>query len=79
MTAIRFRMLERGKITVRIYNIDGGLVWKKELSADETQPGINSIQWKAQNSSGRDAPNGVYIYVLHMENCSKTGKIAIVR
>jgi|GEM_PF-4771399 len=68
-TTIRFSMNRKDKVMISIYDINGILVWEKEISPDNTVIGINTVRWYGTNSAGNIAGNGVY--KLMLTTCGK--------
>ncbi len=78
-TTIRFSLASPEDVNIAIYDINGRIVWQKNLDAGETIAGINCVVWNAVNDYGIYAANGVYILKVATIDKTVTKKIAIVR
>lgn len=78
-TTIRFPLAAPADVQLRIYDETGGLVWSRDLTAAQTQGGVNTVAWDGRSDSGRPAANGGYILTLRSGGTLITKKIAIVR
>ncbi len=61
-TAIAYSIAKPGHASLRIFNLNGRLV--TTLLDREVVPGPGSVIWNGQDSNGRRAPSGVYVYRL---------------
>lgn len=77
VTTIFFELMERDKVTVRIFNLLGEQV--AEILNAELKPGIYSYNWTAKSGNGRLLPSGIYIYRLEVGSQSAAGKMILLR
>lgn len=77
VTTISFELMERDKVTVRIFNLLGEQV--AEILNAELKPGIYSYNWTAKSGNGRLLPSGIYIYRLEVGSQSAAGKMILLR
>ncbi len=59
---IRFHLKKSGQVVVSVYDIRGGLVWKKVLG--QMNAGTHQITWPGRDLSGRMTPAGVYLFAV---------------
>lgn len=78
-SVIRFPLAEPAAVTVRIYDETGALVWSRDLSAAQTQRGLNTLDWDGRNDAGEAVANGGYILQVSGAGKSITKKLAIIR
>jgi len=62
------------RVTLRIYDITGTLVYEKEYPA-----GTVSLEWKGIDRAGRFAEDGVYIYQVQAGEKSYTGTVILAK
>ncbi|HDP68940.1 MAG TPA: T9SS type A sorting domain-containing protein [Candidatus Marinimicrobia bacterium] len=77
VTTISFELMERDKVTVRIFNLLGEQV--AEILNAELKPGIYFYNWTAKSGNGRLLPSGIYIYRLEVGSQSAAGKMILLR
>jgi len=76
-TNIRFFLPQSGKVTLKIYSLNGGEV---TTLLNETRPaGLNQVRWNGLDRSGNAAASGVYFYGLEAEGKKLTGKMLLIR
>lgn len=76
-TTIKFELPYLAKIEVSVYNTLGQKIItliNKELPAGE-----NEVVWNGINSSGHEAPSGIYIYNIITEGKWYSGKMILLR
>ena len=78
-TTIRFPLMVPAAVELKIYNETGDLVWHRDLSASQTEAGLNLVVWEGQTDNGRNVANGGYILTVHSGSILVTKKIAVVR
>jgi predicted GH43/DUF377 family glycosyl hydrolase len=61
-TKIAYEVPGRGRVTLRVYDVNGKLV--RELVDDEQPAGPHAVTWNGQDSAGRRVVSGVYLYRL---------------
>jgi len=61
-TAIKFDLLQAGRVSLRIYSLTGQLV--RELTNDSYSPGSHQVIWDAHDENGQQVASGVYFYQL---------------
>ena len=71
-TTIKFDLVERGKVTLTIYDMMGQEVEK--LVAAEMEPGYHQVVWDAKN-----VPSGVYFYRLTVNNFTQLRKMVLMK
>jgi photosystem II stability/assembly factor-like uncharacterized protein len=72
-TVIRFDIMQKSSVTLKIYNILGQEI--KTLVNSELSPGEKSVVWKGENNSGNIVNSGIYIYELIAEDFRETKKM----
>jgi hypothetical protein len=78
-TTIRFPLLQPAPIEIRIYDEAGALVWSRDLSAEQSIAGVNTVLWDGRNGQGREVANGGYVLTVKAGDALVTKKIAIIR
>jgi hypothetical protein len=76
-TRIAYVMDEPGSVSVRIYAIDGSLVYEEDI--DRVQPGPQETTWDGRNGKGEVVRNGVYVCVLNAGGRSAKFRIAVAK
>jgi len=76
-TTIRFSIRERGRVSLKIYNVAGRLV--RTLVDGEMNPGDFKEIWNGRSNSGAPVSSGVYFYKLTAKNYSKTRKMVVLK
>ena len=76
-TAIRFALLERGKVELVVYNLAGQKV--VELIAGVETAGEHVVLWDGRDRHGRELASGVYFYRLRLGDQMQTRKLALLR
>lgn len=76
LTNIRFGLPEKGRVKLKIYNLQGQEV---RMLLDETwEAGYHSIYFDGKNNHGQHLSSGVYIYQLQINSDIATKKIIII-
>ncbi|MCE5299749.1 MAG: FG-GAP-like repeat-containing protein [Spirochaetia bacterium] len=78
-TTLRFAVAESADVKLVITDVNGTVVWHKELSASEVTAGVNYITWMLTNDTGRRVNNGVYIFKVITADRVVSKKIAVVK
>jgi len=76
-TNIRYQLSQTGKVSLKIYNIQGQLV--KILDEGYRIKGEYSINWDGKDKNGKRASNGIYFYSLSKRNGIKTNRMILVK
>jgi flagellar hook assembly protein FlgD len=65
-TKISYTLSKPSNITLRIFDLAGNMVAKKDLSANQDggRAGYNEVPWDGKSDSGNYVGNGIYIYLL---------------
>ncbi len=71
-TNIHFELPSAQKTHLSVRDMAGDLVWEKELSASQTQAGVNLQRWDGRDGRGRGVAHGVYL--IRVETSSQTGR-----
>lgn len=74
-TRIDYRVKEKGRVRIDIYNINGQLV--KSLVDEELLPGSYSTNWDASNQNGEKVESGFYFYRINLGNNSQIEKMIL--
>ena len=76
-TTIKFTLKQQGKVSLKIYSIDGRLV--KILINDEKTSGEYSVSWDGKDNNGIPVPSGAYLYRIEAPNYTKTLKALLIK
>ena len=76
-TTIKFTIKDAGKVTLKIYSIDGKLV--RTLVNNELNTGEYNVRWDGKNSNNVSVPTGTYLYKIEAPNYSKTLKALLIK
>ena len=77
-TAIRYRIAERGHVSLRIFNASGQLV--RTLVDEVRAPGVeHSVTWNGVNDAGQPVASGVYFCRLVTTNYTQTRKMILLK
>jgi hypothetical protein len=77
-TSIEFTLRERGRVTLRVYNVAGQLV--TTLVDGVRAPGItHRVEWDGRNGAGQSVASGVYFYRLQTKGFAKTRKMVLLK
>lgn len=74
-TEIRFFLDKERNVELKIYNAVGQLV--KTLVKSRMTAGYHSAVWDGANSEGSNAPSGIYIYSLELQNEVRKGDLMV--
>jgi hypothetical protein len=84
-TTIAYKLADDATVTVRIYTLQGGLVWREQFAMGGVggTVGLNQITWDGRNGNGELVATGGYIAVIesdgNVESRVMRRKIAVVR
>jgi hypothetical protein len=76
-TTIRFELLKRSEVSLKVYNIYGQLV--TTLVDRSERAGHKSITWNGKNLFSKEVSSGVYVYVLVAGNFKDVKRMIILR
>jgi Cu/Zn superoxide dismutase len=76
-TEINYRVSERVRVTLRVYDVSGALV--TTLVDGVAEPGPASAVWNGRDATGRVAPSGVYFYRLAAGGQVETRKMVLLK
>ena len=74
---IKFSVLKRSCVTLRLYNLTGQLV--RTLVNEVKERGCYAIHWDGKTGVGRRVPSGTYFLRLEAGQYSATRKLCVVR
>lgn len=77
LTAVRFSLMRKGPVSLRIYNVAGQLV--KTLLDEVRDAGTQTVTWDGRNNGGRLCASGVYFYRLKAGEFIDTKKMVLLR
>ena len=77
VTRIDYSVGNRGRVTVRIYDVNGHLV--RVLVDSIREPGRYSVEWKGDNDGGRPVGSGIYFCRMDGGGYSGTKKLILLR
>jgi len=75
-TTIRFALPQAASWSLRVYNINGALVWETN-GYNET--GTVDVVWDGRGQNGRQAASGVYLYRLDSGAYNATRKMVLLK
>lgn len=78
-TTIRFPVTEAVDIKIVVTDINGKVVWHREIAASEVTVGVNYVLWNLANDTGAKIANGVYICKVIAGDKVITKKIAVMK
>lgn len=76
-TAIDFEIVERGSVSLRIYNLAGELV--RTLADENFQKGHYSVQWNGCDDRGLSMSSGQYFVLLKTRNNQSSQAMVLIR
>lgn len=76
-TTIRFRLVSRGRASLRIYDVRGALV--RTLFDEPRDAGPGTEMWDGRNDVGATVASGVYVYRLTAGDDSRTRKMVLLK
>lgn len=83
-TNIEYYLNDASKVKMKLYNVQGQLVWSKEIAKDENggNKGGNTVTWDGKSLKGTVVGVGVYILKVKVEGAEEytlTRKIAVTK
>jgi len=78
-TAIHYQIDAATEVALRIFTLQGELVWELRRFDDATGPALRSVTWDGRNGAGHPVRNGVYVCQVDAGRRSTRFKIAVVR
>jgi hypothetical protein len=76
---IRFVLEDPKDVRLRIYDINGTLVWHEDLAGTRINAGLNTVTWRGANDSGENVANGVYVLEVSAGKKAVKKLMALVR
>lgn len=76
-TSIPFSIASAGRVTLRIYGVNGEFV--ATLLDENREPGEHVARWDGRNNVGAVAPTGIYFARLQANGVTETRKIALLK
>ena len=79
-TWIPFRLADKNRVTIHIYNSTGQLVRQLSpglLPAGDYSSQAQAVYWNGRNDAGEPVSSGVYLYTIHAGDFSATRKMLI--
>ena len=76
-TAIKFSIKEAGKVSLKIYNMQGQLI-RSLVDADKSA-GSYSMMWNGTNDQGVRVTSGTYLYTLKVNGFETTKKLVFMK
>jgi hypothetical protein len=80
-TRIAYVMDQPGSVSIRIFAIDGSLVYEESIPSGDAraQAGAQETTWDGRNGKGEVVRNGVYVCVLNAGGRSAKFRIAVAK
>jgi len=76
-TAINFSLKEAGKVSLRIYNLNGQVI--RTLVDSEKTAGSYSVMWNGTTDQGARVSSGTYLYTLKVNGFEETKKMSFMK
>ena len=76
---IAFKSTSAGKVTVRIYTLNGLFVYQDSYNSSGSNDPNNYIQWACNNTGGSQVSSGIYLVNVQGPGLNITKKVAILR
>jgi len=77
ITSIDFELVTPQWISLRIYDLGGGLI--RTLAEGIREPGLHTIQWDGRDGCGQGLGSGIYLYRLDAGLQSETRKLILAK
>jgi hypothetical protein len=79
VTTIRYSIEQPGHVSLKIYNVAGGLI--KTLVEENQQPvsGGYTIVWNGTNTAGMPVSSGIYFYKITAKGFCRTKKMVLLK
>lgn len=78
-TTIRYGVKERGRVSIKIYNVEGKLVRTLVDEVKVPQAGGFAARWDGRNESNETVASGVYFYRLKTRSFIQTRKMVLLK
>ncbi len=75
-TSLHFHLPEDGKLQVRIFDVNGSVIWEQE--ANYLQQGDHQIVWRGTDVKGNRLAQGIYIYEVIYQSKTSRGRIILL-
>jgi hypothetical protein len=75
---LEFSVSEAGPVSLRVHDAQGRLI-QKVMETRNTMPGEYSGTFTGRDASGRELPNGVYMFAFESNGRRDAGKIVVAR
>jgi endoglucanase len=75
-TKIRFVLSESDIVNLKIYSLQGQLIYQKNLG--NRSSGESSFIWRAINNNGEDLPSGIYYYLVEGKHRSSPARLVLI-
>lgn len=76
-TAINFSLKKAGKVSLKIYNLQGQLI--RSLVEEERAAGRYSVIWDGATEQGMKAASGIYVCILTANNFEQVRKLTLLK
>ena len=76
-TRIDFSVPQGADVSLRLFDLQGRLV--QTLHQGQLAPGVYSVAWNGQDSAGKVAPSGIYIYSIRIGAWKTARKLMLVK
>ena len=76
-TAINFSIKQTGKVSLKIYNVQGQLI--RSLVDEDKLAGSYSVIWNGTNEQGTRISSGTYLYTLKVNGFEDTKKLVFMK
>ena len=76
-TTIRYSLPTKGKVSLSVYDVSGRTV--KTLVNESKGPGVYSVNWNGADDDGKRVSQGVYFYVLKIDNQKMQKKMLMLK
>ena len=78
-TRIQYQVESSTDVRVRVYTLQGALVWESSRREDAPGPALRGMEWDGRNGAGVSVRNGVYVCRVSVGRRTTAFKIAVVR
>ena len=76
--AIHYKVSQAGHVTIKIYDVNGGLV-RTLVDDDQAASTGLSVDWDGMNEAGTIVANGVYIVKVKLPDGTYTKKVVVLK
>jgi len=79
-TTLVYAMRQNADVTIKIFNVFGGLVRELSYSAGTagSQSGTNEVKWDGADQSGQKVSKGIYLAIIQSGGAKATLKIGVI-